>query len=282
MRCIFCKCESSDSQKVEHIVPESLGNLSKVLPIGVVCDSCNQYFGTKIEKPFFELEEIKTLRFEVVIPNKKNKVPPVSCIVNKTYPAKLHRDINRINCEVTSKLEFSKAVREKIKLQDGQRVLIEYASLPASTTIEPTIEVSRLIAKIAVELLAFHILRAGENLDEFIDDEVFDNIRRYARYGKPNMVWPCHIRRIYHPQKRWPEEGEPDNNITFEGMFYSILPKGYKKGHRHPVPGSFLCVLAIWGVEFAINMSAPNIEVYQAWLKENCNISPLHPALPIS
>lgn len=281
MRCIFCKCESSDSQKVEHIVPESLGNLSKVLPKGVVCDSCNQYFGTKIEKPLFELEEIKTLRFEVVIPNKKNKVPPVSCMVNKTYPAKLHRDINRINSEVKSKLEFSKSIREKIKLQDGQRVLIEYASVPAETTIKPTIEVSRFIAKIAVELFAFQLLKTGDNLDEFIDDEVFEHIRSFARYGKPNEVWPCNIRRIYHPQKRWPEEEEPDNNITFEGMFFSILPKGYKKGHRHPVPGSFICVLAIWGIEFAINMSAPSIEDYQNWLIDNGNISPLHPALTI-
>ena len=50
MRCIFCGREAKGGRRVEHIIPESLGGGDWcVLPPGVVCDSCNQYFGSKVE-----------------------------------------------------------------------------------------------------------------------------------------------------------------------------------------------------------------------------------------
>lgn len=75
MRCIFCKQDSSNSKSVEHIIPESLGNKTATLPKGVVCDGCNNYFARKVEKPFLESTEIKTLRFREAIPSKKGVVP---------------------------------------------------------------------------------------------------------------------------------------------------------------------------------------------------------------
>ncbi len=77
MRCLFCKQDSSASKSVEHIIPESLGNTTSVLPKGIVCDKCNNYFSRKIEQPFLESPAIKTLRFQEAIPNKRGKVPPV-------------------------------------------------------------------------------------------------------------------------------------------------------------------------------------------------------------
>ncbi len=38
-RCLFCLEDSSSSVSVEHIVPESLGNTTILLPRGFVCDS---------------------------------------------------------------------------------------------------------------------------------------------------------------------------------------------------------------------------------------------------
>lgn len=50
MRCIFCSQEATGGRRVEHIIPESLGGGDWcVLPPGIVCDFCNQYFGSKIE-----------------------------------------------------------------------------------------------------------------------------------------------------------------------------------------------------------------------------------------
>ena len=49
-KCIFCHKDVSISKSVEHIIPESLGNKSHVLPKGYVCDECNNYFARKVEK----------------------------------------------------------------------------------------------------------------------------------------------------------------------------------------------------------------------------------------
>ncbi|MBO5921575.1 MAG: hypothetical protein J6Q48_04230, partial [Bacteroidaceae bacterium] len=47
MKCIFCKQESTNAKSVEHIIPETLGNKTFVLPLGMVCDQCNNYFSRK-------------------------------------------------------------------------------------------------------------------------------------------------------------------------------------------------------------------------------------------
>jgi HNH endonuclease len=80
MRCIFCKNDSSKSKSVEHIIPESLGNTTKVLPKGIVCDTCNNYFARKVEQPFLEAPALKALRFHQVVPNKRRRVPPLTGI----------------------------------------------------------------------------------------------------------------------------------------------------------------------------------------------------------
>ena len=49
MRCLFCKQDSSNTKSVEHIIPESLGNKTLILPRGYVCDKCNNYFAIKVE-----------------------------------------------------------------------------------------------------------------------------------------------------------------------------------------------------------------------------------------
>ena len=90
MRCLFCKQNSSDSKSVEHIIPESLGNTASILPKGIVCDKCNNYFSRKIEQPFLESIDIKTLRFRQAIPNKRGRVPSVNGILNGKIPIKIH------------------------------------------------------------------------------------------------------------------------------------------------------------------------------------------------
>lgn len=75
MKCLFCKQSSTDTKSVEHVVPESLGNTKFILPLGYVCDKCNNYFAREVEKPFLELPELRLLRFQESIPNKKIKCP---------------------------------------------------------------------------------------------------------------------------------------------------------------------------------------------------------------
>ena len=75
MRCIFCKRDSSKSVSVEHIIPESLGNIDHVLPVGAVCDGCNQYFARKVERPLLESPMFRLLRANMEIPNKRGRIP---------------------------------------------------------------------------------------------------------------------------------------------------------------------------------------------------------------
>src|SRR6476659_2147352 len=76
MRCIFCKLNSESSVSIEHIIPESLGNVEHVLPRGWVCDRCNNYIAREVEKPFLETLYAKSARFEMRVPSKKKRVPP--------------------------------------------------------------------------------------------------------------------------------------------------------------------------------------------------------------
>lgn len=53
-QCIWCEANVADSD-VSHVLPECFGNLdAHVLPKGVVCRSCNNYFGSKIEPALVE------------------------------------------------------------------------------------------------------------------------------------------------------------------------------------------------------------------------------------
>ena len=89
MKCLFCKQSSTDTKSVEHVVPESLGNTKFILPLGYVCDKCNNYFAREVEKPFLELPELRLLRFQEGIPNKKNKMPTIDGLLNGNYRIKL-------------------------------------------------------------------------------------------------------------------------------------------------------------------------------------------------
>lgn len=43
MNCIYCRNDSANSKNKEHIFPANLG-FKETLPIGYVCDKCNNYF----------------------------------------------------------------------------------------------------------------------------------------------------------------------------------------------------------------------------------------------
>ncbi|MCK9420764.1 MAG: HNH endonuclease [Nitrospirae bacterium] len=53
--CIYCAKEAKGARADYHILPYSAGNISDgiidamILPTGIVCDKCNQYFGSKLE-----------------------------------------------------------------------------------------------------------------------------------------------------------------------------------------------------------------------------------------
>ena len=92
MRCLFCKAESATSNSKEHIIPESLGNTTSILPPGVVCDRCNNYFAREVEKPFMESTALLLLRFRQGILSKRGVVPPMQGVLLPDFPVEIRRD----------------------------------------------------------------------------------------------------------------------------------------------------------------------------------------------
>ncbi|WP_414849776.1 HNH endonuclease [Kosakonia quasisacchari] len=79
MKCIFCKMESTSSKSVEHIIPESLWNTKNILPAGIVCDKCNNYFSRKVEKPFISTPGMDLLDFIRLYQTKKQSTLDKGC-----------------------------------------------------------------------------------------------------------------------------------------------------------------------------------------------------------
>lgn len=63
-QCIWCLKDPSDvtfSSK-SHVLPECIGNIAKqLLPKGIVCDECNEYFGRELESRLIEEPILNTL-----------------------------------------------------------------------------------------------------------------------------------------------------------------------------------------------------------------------------
>lgn len=272
MRCLFCKNDSTNSKSVEHIVPESLGNKTLTLPLGYVCDTCNNYFARKVEKPFMEIPDIKQMRFQLDVPNKKNKIPKINGLLDNGVHMKISKKL--VNNELVYIME--------VEPEDIQKIFFNNPAVfftPAftnETEIKDDKTISRFIAKIALEALADRLKPIEKSLDDIIDDNSYEDIRNHARYGKIDN-WPCSIRRIYDYNKEW-----KDNDESIQKVFeYDFLLIPFDKNIdilkiNEPFLAELYFIIIIWGMEFTINMAGPEIDGYIKWLKENNNISPLY------
>lgn len=260
MRCIFCKQNSAQSKSVEHILPEALGNKRWVLPPGMVCDPCNNYFAIKIEKPLLESGRFKNLRARHNVPNKKGWAPPVEGHLLGTdigLSLALAKEGQPHSLWPTFERDSRRFVDQIMKGYPGTFIV------PASLPVEQSL-LSRLLAKIAVEFLAERLHHVPGWEEPVIDDPQLDPIRRYARRGDQPASWPYHERRIY------PEDSKVigDNGEEYQTLHESDL--------LCTPENELYSVVCIFGVEYTINMGGPEIEGYQKWLKLNDDASPLY------
>ena len=75
----------SNSKSEEHILPLSLGNDTLIIPKGIICDKCNNYFAREIEKPFLNNNAIKTIRFCNFVPSRKDRIPETKTEICNEY-----------------------------------------------------------------------------------------------------------------------------------------------------------------------------------------------------
>lgn len=264
MRCIFCKNDSTNSKSVEHIIPESLGNKNNILPKGVVCDNCNSYFGSKIEKTVLEMPYFKSLRGRIMIENKKGKIPSVSGFTKS-------KDIIEIN--------FSSKSENTIEViyNDGKTLnaILNSKELYVPLIPEPpqnNLDVSKFLGLIALEAFAQRVSSIENWQEDFIENNSLDELRNFVRYGKGYAMWPYHIRRI---------DGE--NQVKFCKESNKFLEKLNEYDFLIPDVSSFdneihhvdnlYFVLGIMGIEYTINLTNAGLNRYFTWLSENKNKS---------
>lgn len=272
MKCLFCKEDSTNTKSIEHIIPESLGNKSLLLPLGYVCDKCNNYFARKVEKPFLEIPQIQRMRFQLEVPNKKNRFPKIRGKLDNGCSIILAKKQTKNG--IINLLEISPEELEKTIINKPKQVIISALSNEFLLTNDKTI--SRFIAKIALEALALKLSTIENSLEELVYDKNFDAIRKHARLGYLED-WPVSIRRIYSYDKNWGNEEDFLQKI-YECDFL-LIPIDKKidiKKVTENILAELYFVVVLWGIEFAINMAGPEIEGYQIWLTEHNNISPLY------
>lgn len=164
MRCIFCGNDSSTSKSVEHIVPASFGNSISVLPKGVVCDKCNNYFARKIESPFLNSEAVLQLRQELKIHNRDGKVANKFADLPTKNIMQISQDLHLVmSHEDKTKVEVEQAVFDYQK----------YLKRTDELLIKPDYNLSRLLAKMAVEAFVYKCLDDMNVIDYIIEDEAF-------------------------------------------------------------------------------------------------------------
>lgn len=253
MRCLFCKRSNVSSRSDEHVIPQSLGNHSLVLPAGIVCDSCNNYFSREVEKPFMDSPVIRHLRYRQALLSKRGRGPAIGVVGATGGTATLTAPSRR----EPASLMFDRA-ENLIRLLGQPRavVLSHDQALPPSST-----QVSRLLAKVALEFMASRLRETHGGLDYLIDEVNLDRLRNHARRGT-DRDWPTSVRRIYPADAHGTTRVSPVQRVWELCLF--------EDGE-----GCQYSVLALFGLEMVIHIGEPDISGYRRWLVTSGGRSPL-------
>jgi hypothetical protein len=255
MHCLFCKKESTGSRSQEHIIPESLGNTRHVLPVGLVCDSCNNYFSREVEKPFLESAAITVLRFHQAIPSKRGRVPSVQGVLVPRFPVMCWKEPKD---SVLAHVALEEDGLKHLLSYDTGRIILPAEGIPPRDRV-----VSRFLAKAGLEALASRLVKYPEGLEYLVTEPQLDPVRDHARRGTlPD--WPYHVRRIYDANRTTPDERGSMVQVVHE---FDILQTDSSE---------YYFILAIFGLEFALNLGGPEVDGYLAWLNCHEGSSPLY------
>ncbi|MCH7413781.1 HNH endonuclease [Belliella sp. R4-6] len=255
-QCLFCKKDTSESTSREHVVPESLGSYKLVLPKGIVCDSCNNYFARKVEKPILEHPSFRNMRGWYQVPNKKGNHPSVLGEIAGTE--------TKINLKLNEKGNLTISLENSTKFNVHKNISLEANHFLFPISINPPKDLmSRLLAKMALEFLVYQNLYDSDWCKILAEEPHYDSIRNYARYNKGVSVWPFSQRTIY-PMDALMRDPQSGDWVT-AGIGNDLLITSRKE--------TFF-VFVYHGVEFVINTGGPSIKGYEEWLQQHGNISP--------
>jgi len=258
MNCIFCKENSDSSISKEHIIPESLGNSEHILPKGVVCDRCNSYFAIKIEKELLNQPYFRYIRFAQDIFSKKGKAIPGLAFIGhpKGGIIDIYRDSDGIFINVSSPEIADVIVSEKVNKLYILRLTEPFAD---------NVALSRLLGKMAIEALTKKILHIEGWETEIIDKSELDPLRSFVRYGPGKIkFWKYSQRLLYSPTHLFKTESDELYEVLHEYTFH------------YSEKNELFFIIAIFGVEYAINLSSPEIDSYSQIIRSNSDRSLLY------
>src|SRR2546427_5535000 len=114
-RCIWCKRTEPEAAftSESHVLANAVGNVLQALPPGIVCDQCNQYYGSKIEPWLLDdpLFHARAVVVGLVDPEDMNafrgkmfdeRHPPVGQVIRK-----LHLDIGLSGQRLTLGVDYA-------------------------------------------------------------------------------------------------------------------------------------------------------------------------------
>ncbi len=188
-RCIWCLKEPPivEFTSESHVLPECVGNeRQQVLPLGIVCDGCNHFFGRKVEHALIDDPIFATIVGILQLRDKNRE------FVYEHSSSGVHRDVH-----VDAKVSNNKVtVTTQYKIHGQPSKPYEDRSIPPKSKHydkRSLALLSRAVHKIAFESLAYSLfvkdvmeipnVSLMENIDIF--GSRFDAIRRWVRYGEP-------------------------------------------------------------------------------------------------
>ena len=261
-QCIFCKTTSAPFTSIEHIVPESLGNTDHILPRGIVCDPCNNYFASRVEGRILGSDYFRQARHRNGIPSKRNRIPIQEAL---SFP-----DAMRLEMGIAR--DGSRYIRPADESQNDSfvsRLLSSNRLAAVFPVAEPPDQrlFARFLIVMGLEALADRMLPVPCGIEvDHINNQLLDEARAFARYGNGPDVWPFHEVRIY-------PEGRHFHDLA-DGTSYDVP-------HEYTLlltdNNELYFVIAIFGTQYSINLGGPEIEGFDQWLAANHNQSPLYP-----
>jgi hypothetical protein len=256
--CLFCKGSTETSVSIEHIVPESLGNIELVLPAGVVCDKCNNYFARKLEGPVLACGAFLEHRFAGCLPNKGARIPAVTWTA---FPSGIELAMARESSGTTllGPIHDEDVLRWRQTVETRQPLSI----IRPVPMWPPARVMARFIGKVALEALARRVLKVPGGLEEIVTKTELNELRLFVRFNECAAEWPIHERQLYDMEVD-DGGGVAGSRIIHEFMFFDTPA------------GELYFVIVFFGKEYAINMGGPEIDGLVRWFSANQNRSPLH------
>lgn len=166
-KCIFCKSKKGEFTTREHILPESLGGGDwALLPDGLLCDKCQNVFGSSIEQQALADYPFSFFRVFSGIPTKKGTAP---------WFASWEGTIKASLQPGTLGYEPSGIFRNTI--EEGHKSVIRLLAHP----LKPQM-VCRFLLKMGLEVIA-------TDDPKVVFDKRFDNARNFALLGEKQQDW---------------------------------------------------------------------------------------------